>query len=266
MEITVQTICAINTDISDYLKWNKVLEEFNSINLDFKFSHLLISSSVDLDHEINNTSFIKTHAASFWAESILLGIEKINHDTDYVLIFNHDSEPNFEGISSALNKLKKMPDMVVGTIINKESGDIIFGSVKEESFLKFEVLKKGENVSKAVCAHGNFLCISKKILDEISIPKFSHTFLDFFVSSYIIKNKREWFLSYPHVGTTNEDRSFRRKKLKASTGIFKPSRSNLKDNYNFYKTYKSFFVAVLLCIYHVFKSLMSIRLQKKPSL
>ena len=211
MQIKIQTICAINSNLEYYFNWNHILNQFNEINGEFNISHLLVSSSLGLKEDIEKTKFLKTHKDSFWAESTLLGIDHIASDVDYVLIFNHDSEPNKEGISSALNKLKKRPDMVVGTIVNKESGDIIFGAVKEESFLKFEVLGKDESIGRAVCSHGNFLCVSKKILDEISIPKFSHTFLDFFVSSYVIKSKKEWFLSAPHVGTTNEDINFRRK-------------------------------------------------------
>ena len=44
----------------------------------------------------------------------------------------------------------------------------------------------------------------------MKIPSFSHAFLDFFISSQIIRSQKKWYLSSPHVGETNEDREFRK--------------------------------------------------------
>ena len=254
MKIKIETICAINDNLKDYLIWNSALEDFNNTNPKFVLTHALVSSSANKIEDIDNTKIIKTHRNSFWAESILLGIDKLKEDTDFVLIFNHDSIPNPVGIRDAFEKLTEKPDLVIGPIVNSESKEVIFGAVREKFFLKFEVIENDVNAKQAVCSHGNFLCVSKKALEEMKIPSFSHAFLDFFISSQIIRSQKKWYLSSPHVCETNEDREFRKVKLKSSNSLFKPSRSNLKDVFNFYRVYKNTPIALIICIYLFCKS------------
>ena len=256
MKIT--TICAIHDDINSYLRWIKDLDSLAS-KKNIVFQHILISSKEKLPKLIHNVSFFKVDEKSFWAKSIKFGLNQIskNHDIDNILIFNHDSIPSLEGINEAINSIETH-DLVSGTIYNKTTNENIFGMIKETGFLKFKVLDNHDPIEKAVCAHGNFLLFCFKIYNQISyIPNFSHTFLDFYISSWFIKNKKKVSKTILPVGFTNESLQYRLEKLKKDTGIFKASRSNLKDVFTFYKFYKNLSVACGLVIYHLSKELIS---------
>jgi len=254
--LKITTICAIHDDINSYLKWINLLDTF-ALDKNISFQHLLISSKDKLANENSSIKFFLVDEKSFWARSIKFGLDKIQKecDMDYILIFNHDSIPSLEGVKEAL-ELIEMNDLVSGTISNKASNENVFGLNKEISFLKFKVLNDNECIDKAVCAHGNFLLFSYESYREIKfLPNFSHTFLDFYISSWFIKNKKKVSRTFHPVGFTNESLQFRREKLKSDTGIFKPGRSNIKDVYAFYKFYKNFLTAFTLVIYHFFKEL-----------
>ena len=181
MKIT--TICAIHDDINSYLKWINFLDTF-ALDKNISFQHLLISSKDKLANENSSIKFFSVDEKSFWARSIKFGLDKINKgcDTDYILIFNHDSIPSFKGVKEAL-ELIEMNDLVSGTISNKASNENVFGLNKEISFLKFKVLNDNESIDKAVCAHGNFLLFSYKSYREIKIS--SKLFSYFFGFLYI---------------------------------------------------------------------------------
>jgi hypothetical protein len=235
------------------------LDDFAS-DKEISFQHILISSKEKLPSNSSNIKFYKRDKNSFWANSINFGLKKLDSKfkRDHILIFNHDSFPSFKGIQEAFNLIKNY-DLVSGTIINKSTNEIIFGLNKEVGYLDFKLLTQEDTVERAVCAHGNFLLFSFEVFKEIKhIPNFSHTFLDFFISSWFIKNRKKISRTLYPVGFTEEDLEFRYRKLKSDKGIFRPGRSNIKDIFNFYKFYKNFFLALTLVVYHIFKEVLSI--------
>lgn len=248
--MNVLSLCAINSNPNDYIKWINCFDSISNISFTHNLAKNFSCEMYDAPKNVTITSFENN---IFWATAIREIAKKQNFlEYDFILIFNHDAEPNLNGIANFFSALKPEHSIGIGKIANQDNETIIFGPLSKKGTYKFSILES--DINKLVCAHGNFLLLnSNSVLDINAWPAYTHAYLDFHLSHHIVLQKKPVFISHKPVGFTSEDAMFRQQKRKNFTGFFSPGRSNIFDKYIFYNFYLSKFYSVMICLFSILK-------------